>query len=96
MTKIGIFRKFVLKSTYLQILTKMNIFFNFDQIRHFGKFKLKSIIFDNFYQNQVFFDNFDQISDFSTIFTKINISKPTFLDNFDKIEIFGKFEKDQS
>ena len=63
LAKSGIFRKFVLKSTYLQILTKMNIVFNFDQIRHFGKFKLKSIIFDNFYQNQVF----------STILTKFKI-----------------------
>ena len=64
---IRIFRKFLPKSrfsislnkifwpkVFLKMLTKINICFNYDQNRHFGKCWPKSRIFDNFDQNKAF------------------------------------------
>ena len=75
--KIEIFRK---------ILTKIEIFANFDPGRHFSKILTIINIFCNFVQNDILV-SLDQNREFPTILTKIE----DFSKNFDQIRDFCKF-----
>ena len=59
---------------FLKNLTKINIFFKYDQNRHFGIFWPKSRIFDNFDQNW-------DLGEF--------LIKSTYLQILTQIDIFG-------